>query len=642
MFKSIHKYNFYKYENTSKEDTQAFIKYLEDIFESKNLEVALDILKSSGKAVNIYNSAQSESFFKEVIRHFKEKVSFATEREAIQKLEFEVAAFEELFSELNSVKEAYFSQDKLAVNRYKVVSYLIALELYLRNPSSLHEDNLIKDLSIPEMGNLFEAAAESTGMMLNYFMYNKYEFKGRHRNISPKAISISSNHLIFSGVYKILTEILEYWKYSKVEVTKIDNDLVNFKVIDDSFETYHLVSNMRFQNLRDRWLVEIHGANEEDKALMEEEFGSLKSYASHTFAKHFFNSSDLTVEVKKIQLKEWIKAYEVLVKESQKFLQKNKNSQVFNLEKVCLVKSQYEWERLFLREGFSKKEIKTIIDLFTFKRTNQDLVDSPFIEIDNSLALVPTLTAHSDIARALSSNFINNRINMTFRGPGFENRIIEEIQNVDLPVGRLYKKVNGAEYECDIAFVLDNDLYLVECKAHLQPYSPRQHADYLNKVFKETSQLNRIADFFSENVDYVKEQLNIENHFEPRNIHRILITAAMTGSPLFAKDVYIIDESAFITFLQRTPPSLIYRDPKKNLTLNSNKFEVYEGDITSEKLIDFLKSPPSVEITKSLLKDYTTSSNLFQATLKLIDTHPIQFEQEIESFDWEQIKKHFN
>lgn len=90
----------------------------------------------------------------------------------------------------------------------------------------------------------------------------------------------------------------------------------------------------------------------------------------------------------------------------------------------------------------------------------------------------------------IRQHFGDNAIesNLDFKGSSFENRTkagcdINKIRN-----SRLYKKTDETEYECDVAFVIENDIFFVECKAHVQPYTTRQHANHLYKLYKETFQ----------------------------------------------------------------------------------------------------------------------------------------------------------
>lgn len=640
MLDKAHKYNFYKLESEAKKGMTSFINYLNVIYESDGLPKVIECIKASGVAVSLFNSPQKKAFFKEIITYFKNKVN-QNQIELITKLEYEVSCFESLFENFNNKRDQYFSQKENLDDNYKVVSYLMALELHLKylldNSKEFlsHKDGYQKHVA------LFDSALESTGMIMNYFMYKGYAFKGSKKNISPKNIQASSNHVFFSGTQETLVELLEFWSYSNVNVNTTRTGITNFKISDEEFEYSNIISNERFNNLRSSWQLNAIGVNAATQKSDEEVYDSTKESITRLFSTLYFGSPELTVKIKEIELIEWIRAYELLIKECEKFIARSEVLKTFNLEKICLVKTKFKWEKLFRANGFTPDESKILIDFFTFKRGSQDLIDAPFIEIEDKLALVPRLTSHVDVSRALASNFLNRKVNLSFKGTGFENRIINDLNESHIKNAQLYKRSKDSEYECDVAFVLGNELFFVECKAHVQPYSPRQHADHLNKLNQDTLQLNRIANFFSHNLNLVREQMNLTNDFAPTKIHQILLTTSMVGTPLFLNGVYVVDESAFITFLHRSAPSLTYQHNGTAMSIKSKKFEVYEGEIDSEKMIKFLSAPPQIQITKDFLQEKTFHTEIFQVTRKLVHHNSVRFGVDLDDSEEELMKKYF-
>ncbi|RGL29258.1 hypothetical protein DXC69_25150 [Paenibacillus polymyxa] len=272
---------------------------------------------------------------------------------------------------------------------------------------------------------------------------------------------------------------------------------------------------------------------------------------------------------------------------------------IIELKKYCISKTKKRWKDLYKKNGFSSIEFETVFKIFTFNNKSQDIMDCPFIKIDDQFIIIPSLMAYADPARAISSNFLNRNCKLNFKGAGFEDRLKAGFKINNIKSSPLYKRVSDTEYECDVAFVVENDIFFVECKAHVQPYTTRQHANHLYKLYKETSQINRIADFYSNNPTIIKDQLNLGNDFQIGNYHRILITTSMIGTPLCVNGVYIVDESSFSMFVDRTPPSLMLIEEGVFKQQFTQRFDIYHGEITVNKIIDFLKSPPQIEILKS-------------------------------------------
>lgn len=641
MLNKFHKYNFYSLENKVAKGSIDFINYLEEVFISEGIEKVIEIIKASGIAVNLFHSPKRKEYFEEVISHFKMK-SNTDQLNEILKLEVEVSYFEYLYEKLSIQKDMHFNKYIKLTDNNRVVSYLIALELYLKEITKPDTDSSPRRLEYQNRSNLFDLAGESTGIILNYFIYKKCQFKGAKKNISPKNIDLSTEHVFFSGVHKFLSEILDYWKYSNVEVNKNNKGIISFKINDEEFEYNNLISNERFHNLREDWQISAKNKIIYDQENYDENFKVMQSNLNQSFTKLYFGASSLEMKIEGIELKKWVYAYELLVEESKVFLNRSQNLNVLNLEKTCIVKSKYKWAKFFCMNGFSKKEAEIIIKIFTFTRGNLDLLDAPFVEIDDSLVVIPSLTSQCAISQALASNFNNQKINLSFRGPEFENKIIHELRKTGLKTGSLYKKINVDEYECDIAFILNDDLYLIECKAHIQPFTIRQHADHLKKLYDATSQLNRISNFFSNNINFVKEQLNLSSNFQPQNVYRILLTTSMVGSPLLINGVYITDETAFITFLSRSSPSLNYRDSNVQMKVSSQKFKEYEGEITSQKMINFLASPAAIQIARDFFKEQTISTDVFQVTRKSMRTPSIHYGIDFDSSDKALMTKFFS
>lgn len=166
----------------------------------------------------------------------------------------------------------------------------------------------------------------------------------------------------------------------------------------------------------------------------------------------------------------------------------------------------------------------------------------------------------------------------------------------------LHYKDNDGEYECDVAFCLDQDIYLIECKAHIQPVKLRQHVNYLNKIEDYVKQLDRIAKFYKENPQLIKEKLSLSGDFVIKNIYKIVLTTSMQGSDQTYGDTFVVDNSSFSSMILRRNPSLKMSSPKEVIEYYSEEYACYQGNITSEKMLNFLECPPQIHITKKFFE----------------------------------------
>lgn len=631
LFDNPERYNFYKLENVIKEDPSKFINHLNDLLKNEGIDSVISAIKSTGVTINIFNEKKQKDKLIKIID------SFYNELEIDDKLKFikilkESAYFNKLFNFQGELRKKYFEENGISNNRFEVVSYLISLEIYLKE---IHADTTkMNTEKFITKESLFDSAIESTGMILKNFMYNKSEFIGGKRNISPKIIEITEKHILFSNFWNELNDVLEYWKYSEVEITENTEGKIYFNISDDAFELNNHISNERFLNLRQGWqfneITKI--INKYDK-LEEEKIENLllnsNESLDYLFATLYFGSPLLNEKIEGLLLIEWIKAYQLIKSESDTFLKKQKKIKSLNLEKICLSKTEYAWKKFFMQSGFTKEQSESIIQFFTFNNKSLDLVDCPFIKVDDKLVVVPTLTKHADAARALASNFLNRNVNLSFKGQGFEDRTKAGLLINGIKNGSLYKRINGTEYECDVAFLLEDDLFFIECKAHVQPFTGRQHANHLYKLYKETDQINRIANFFESNIQIVKEQLDLNESFSPRNVYRILLTTSMIGTPMFINGVYIVDESSFTMFIDRKPPSLTYINKGKSEKYSSTRFDIFNGELTSQKMLDFLSAPPQLEIIKDFYKKTEMETELWDINRNMKVNQTIHFDADL-------------
>ncbi|MCM3708672.1 hypothetical protein M3205_23810 [Cytobacillus firmus] len=645
------RYNFYKYENELRKGIDSFTVYLDNVLKTDGIDAVLNVLKGSGLAVNIFNNSKRKRDFKQVIDHILEQLVKKTDLSKVESMKLEIEYIEYLFNQFLMEREEFFEEFEKIEDNYKVVSYLLSLEIYLSTLRKRGGINILKNIPLEDVTDFntrqafWDSAIESTGLILKYFKFKHYEFKGVKRNIGPKTLESSAYHIFYSEFWNTLNDLLEYWQYSEVSVKKDEKGKFHFNIQDENFELNNLISNERFNNLRQSWQMGKVGEYQQvlrEKVLSPDEaYKKINNELSILFAFQYFGDPLLKKKVGSIKLSGWIRAYQLLVDECEKFLKKRKEVSVFNVDNYCFSKPINKWEKYFQQAGFTKEESKEIIKIFTFDHTSQDLIDCPFIRVDENLILIPSLTSKADISRALASNFLNRNLDLAFRGPEFEERMKVALQQCNLKNSSLFKRTDE-DYECDIAFVLDDELYFVECKAHVQPFTTRQHANHLYKLFKETKQLNRIADFFEENIPIVIEQLKLNKSFKPKKVHRILLTTSMLGTPIFTNDVYIVDESSLLKFIGRNPPALHYFNKGKNVEIPSSKFEIYEGELSNTKFLKYLNSPPQIQITKDLFNKKELEFDLFNIERNIKTNETMHLGNKFSKAENELIKKHYS
>lgn len=107
----------------------------------------------------------------------------------------------------------------------------------------------------------------------------------------------------------------------------------------------------------------------------------------------------------------------------------------------------------------------------------------------------------------------------------------------------------------------------------------------------------------------------------------------MIGAPMYINGVYIIDESAFAMFIDRSPPSLILMDNGEYKRDYADKLHIYHGNITVDKTIQFLKSPPQIQILKNFYSKSYVNLNLFDIKRYIKVNKTIHVGDEVDSVD---------
>ncbi|WP_213523597.1 hypothetical protein [Paenibacillus sp. J31TS4] len=229
---------------------------------------------------------------------------------------------------------------------------------------------------------------------------------------------------------------------------------------------------------------------------------------------------------------------------------------------------------------------------------------------------------------------------MDFKGPRFEDRIISDLKERNIVVGSLFasgsiNKGSERDFQCDLAFILGNELFLCELKAFSQPTTHRGFYELLGKKEEATLQLQSISKFYSENLNLVRSQLGVLDSWSPRKIYKLLIVTTPVGVSRKVNDTFIIDYSAFSMFITRTKPGLTAIS--KRLHIEFNVFPEFNGEITTEKFIKFLKKPVQVEFEKKRRKQISKGIKYGNFNVKIFD-YTTKFDDKI-SQDDENAKK---
>lgn len=583
-------------------------KYVKKIFQEseENYSLFLSKIKSLGLEINEYAVVKGKNPFSNNYKEILNQKMSDNDREKIMNHLNEVDLINDLFIQSN------ISINKIIEDNVLQIQYILPQFLvYLENSLWLLRNHLIDGISLEQSSTSFDSYISSSGIILKYLMHN-YSLENQ------KGINriFSENDLKWNfDVYKNYTErdnlmdAFEYWKYSEIDIKKV-KESVTIDFSDEDFNRSVLVGNFRHK----KFMVdtEIDIINYKNKVgEIDLESSSNKIYIDHVSKElciRYFGKENMSNLLLGVELNKWLDAIYFLQNEAINFLETRSKERVLSVQNLCIVKTKFEWKKKLTNfsKNVNKQEAEIIINKLIFNKNTRDLIDAPLIKIKDKLVLLPTLTKEIRPLSAILSIFSasddgEEHPDLSFKGDIFENRVKIILKNSNgIDSERLHVKIDEEqlEREIDIAFVLDEALFLIECKSFNQPYTVREHATVHKKIRDAIVQLKRNATYFENNLAVVKQQLKIEEKIEIKEVHHVLLTSTTLGEAGGQSGIYLTDEASFNSFLLRNSPNLTLFEDNKKTVIPIDKSGIYSGKITSKKLLMFLKERPSIESMK--------------------------------------------
>lgn len=624
-------WNHYELEALFK-DSKEFIPFLNEFMQNNSLEDTLEIVRVSGVCFNIYNNRQKIS--KKVISNIK--AVYKSDIKLIDKFEEKINIINSIFKDFYKLRSSR-KLDQIPQKR-EVITFILSLEIMLGslieyiNGNSIHrikevypyvislfdegkQKILPAQKDINRVLGIADSIAEFAGSLLKSMGGGKGNI-GKLETMRMSHIRVAREHIELFDLWSSLLNIEQKWRFIGTDFD-IDNKKIHIQPKNEDFLHAQEISKVRFKDQRSKWYTDFNLA---DKTELERKIdqNAKKLPPAHYLCENeayyciaigeFLHTHDLNIRLLGVSLAEWIRAYVVIQIEAENYLKERFESKVvkpLNLNNWTIMKTETYWINLFVSKGVSQASALKIINNFKFNQDAKDLLDCPFVVHNDSLIIIPSVASHIDPSMSLISLLNKKKVDISFKGTGLEEYILNKLNKLDIGAKRLKRIVNGETYECDVVFTIDNDLFFVELKAFGQPLTIREYYNFLikiiqretekiNKSHKERSaveQLNRIVDYYVENINIVREELKLEEEWHPKNIYKVIVTTAMLGESMYYNDCYIADTSAFVRFLDRNPPGFSIG----NRSLKPYH-EDFEGNITSEKLINMLKNPPQIEL----------------------------------------------
>lgn len=240
--------------------------------------------------------------------------------------------------------------------------------------------------------------------------------------------------------------------------------------------------------------------------------------------------------------------------------------------------------------------LNSLIETFMYGK-GKDIIDAPLISDGQYYYIIPTLIFNAQIPEVILS--LANIF--TFRGKGLEHNVIDVLKSENISCSRI-KISDELDYECDVVFELDNDLFLVECKAWGYPKSISEYYGMNDKIIEAYKQLERNYLKIKENVENVLDVLGLNKNYKILHIYKILLSNFQRGDEQERNNTFICDFNSFKGIIKKIPSGIIAFDKNKITGKIPSEF-MDNNRITSKELIDLLKLNQLSKKTRELLDE---------------------------------------
>ncbi|MCB8817378.1 hypothetical protein [Desulfosporosinus shakirovi] len=626
---------FYELDNvlkdTKNDKSSAFI-------EKYSVEEILFAFKVNGFGVNAYPRSESEKSNISLDLHKKvyAKALMQMKQQLIEEYDLEIKTWNVLFEDFYSKDQ--FEEVAKINDENKLYAFLIVFEVYMRslndrkfnngkNKNSYNEVDILRNINgeIKGINNLtanqftdavdytFQQASKVIQAFIFYgFLYknNKFTFCSYDKEINSSDINQSMIHFPLIDIRTVLFDAFEDWKFGNYEILRHDETSIEIKPKDIKDLIQDKIELQRFESSRQTFMCDFNSPNKEEvylsNLLAPNGYLDKREEASYNEYLEYFSSKSLDFKVDEIEIVKWLRAFAIVRYVNREFIDKVMFPESSKPDKWLYVSTIDEWVKRFVMYGIDKKSAKRICNRLKFKRNSIDWFDAPFIEIGEKIITVPSYASHIQDSLALMSLASKENFNLNFKGYCFEDRILTDLNENQIPAVSLKRNVNNEEYQCDVAFVLGEDMFLCECKHTVQPATPRKRYDFYNrKIPEDINQINRISDFYSSNIVYVLEELNKQKGcrystgWKPRRIYRMLLYSCKISGKFDPEGVIITDYTILATLLYKRLPT-IYKNGEPIRQFIPPKMKgVFQGKLTTNKLLNFIKSPWQIGLQKA-------------------------------------------
>lgn len=613
---------------------EKYLNKLEEIIDKYGVKQAINILKATGISINTH-----ETINKKINKLYEKSSDIIEKRISDKSEEMFFIKFKKESEILNGLYKDFYSKEshqeiKNIPDEYKLCSYLISIENSLRIIRSKCEKNTIKNylldikfrkqegdrvksidrLSVDKIVSIHDKYIEDASIALHAMLFYGYTYNNKKFNnclidedIDTAYMYTSCKHNDLVDIMGIINDLYNKWRFNYIDL-QINNNIVENIIRDRDSIILNDIMDFRFESERISTQlnsIENYGRRvTNSKDLLPSGILDEIEELDRKYCERYLYIKDFNAKINQVKINEWMRAFAILRVLSTEYLRNNKHKMSQKLEDWVLVMSQEELEKEFEDKGIDKSITKNIIMNLTFNRKSKSILNSPILNIEDKLLIIPSICRSITGTTSLIELASSQEWDMSFKGSNFEKYMKEKFDESNNKTYMIKKYDSlGNEYECDAVLKLDKDLYFIEYKNHLQPFGDYSKMRFQKYQEECVEQINRISKFYLENLNYIRDKFKLDLSWKPRTVYKIVVFSCKLGKSYINGTNIVTDSNILESIILKKHPAIMLNGNPMALIQHNKYKNIYQGKLTSTKIINGIKNPYQIEVHKETLKE---------------------------------------
>ncbi|EEW5316477.1 TPA: hypothetical protein ACVB9Y_004452 [Escherichia coli] len=519
----------------------------------------------------------------------------------------------------------------LIINTENVVQEILndsIMENEIIDDSSFNVKIKNKDGNSYNSDDLLHSHINALTLSLKYLSH-KFKWEHRGKYIFPEKVLVSQEHInsservkVLGSTWQNLTKVVDNCFYFNGFVAthneeQMDEIKRRYSIKEDvlylfyyplhPFLAYEQIACERFRQRHHQELLEtVHYLKRKNINIKQQ--GDIDRILTYNFFEHYFCCDIRKDKVKynNLRLIEWVDSFLALKKLANDVLEGKRSAILKNIQLI----------KYLQMHAISAKSATLFLDMITFGKNSSDLFDTPLLQLEgNKIYLLTSALNQINTFRVIMSRLPSVEKNISAKGYNFEKQVVELLKHKNISIKKFKREISGEKYEYDCVFLLDDKIFLFECKnKNIAWGSPKN--TFRNALFyqKCIDQAKRLEDGLRKHPDILKSEfeINVDEHEIVTVIYNCLpfsIRGKVDG-------VYIADHSSFSRLMKST-----YINKTKSYgAIEKSSYKQWSGDsLSAEDIINHFENPFQLNFYNGALKQYNTSHSVDDITFSLVD-----------------------